>query len=163
VQIGAMALAAAILALVVNEAIRAFASSRRDDVLRALSQAGLGDVRRFMADVTEHSQLQGTTLIEGEQLADFDAQQLAAAFAVTPVMDRRDIAQLPDEARQQLESLFTTYDATHLLLVSAQPLRIAAATLAAVGSNAALKTELALVQRMAMLVSQQEARADGAQ
>jgi hypothetical protein len=163
VQIGAMALAAAILALVVNEAIRAFASSRRDDVLRALGQAGLGDVRRFMADVTEHSQLQGTTLIEGEELADFDGQQLAAAFAMTPVMDCRDIAQLPDEARQQLESLFTTYDATHLLLVSVQPLRIAAATLAAVGSNAALKTELALVQRMAMLVSQQEARADGAQ
>lgn len=160
-QASAMALAAAILGLVVNEAVRAFASSRRDDVLRALAQANLADVHQFMADVTDRSQLSGTTIVEGEDLTDFDQPALAAAFAQHPVMDRRDLARLADETRQQLESLFTTYDATHLLLLSPTPLRLAAATLAAVGSNSALKTELAVVQRMAALVSARKGTTNG--
>lgn len=160
-QGGAMALAAAILALVVNEAVRAFASSRRDDVLRALAHADLGDVHRFMAELTRQSQLSGTTVIEGDNLADFDQPAVAAAFALYPVMDRGDLPGLADDTRQQLESLFTTYDATHLLLLSSAPLRLAAATLAALGSNSALKTELALVQRMAALVSAREGATDG--
>lgn len=161
VQVGAMALCAAILVLVVNEASRAFAASRRDDVLNALATADMSNASRFMASVTEHSQLEGTTLIEGEALRDFDASALATALATTPVMDRGDLQGVPDDTRQQLESLFHTYDATHLLLISPRPLRLAAATLAAVGSSAALKTELAVMQRLALLISQQETRADG--
>lgn len=156
-QVGAMALATTILALVVNEAVHAFTTSRRDDVLRALAQADLTDVHRFMADLTDRSQLSGTTIIAGEDLADFDRAALAAAFARHSVMDQRDLEGFSEETRQQLESLFVTYDATHLLLLSTTPLRIAAATLAAVGSVSALKTELAVVQRMATLVSAHEA------
>jgi len=152
-QAGAMALATAILALVVNEAIHAFTTSRRDDVLRALAQADLTDIRRFMAELTDRSQLSGTTIIADESLADFDRDTLASAFTRHSVMDRRDLEGFAEETRQQLESLFITHDATHLMLLSARPLRIAAMTLAAVGSVSALKTELAVVQRMAALVS----------
>lgn len=161
VEAGAMAVGTATLALVVNEAVRAFANSRRDDVLRALARADLSDGRRFMAEITDHTQLSGTTIVEGPQLADFDQQALAAAFVSHPVMDAREVAGFADETRQQLESLFTTYDATHVLLLSTAPLRLAAATLATVGSTSALKTELAVVQRMAALVSAREGTTNG--
>jgi hypothetical protein len=157
-----MVLCTALLVLVVNEASRAFAASRRDDVLHALATADMSNASRFMASVTDHSQLEGTTLIEGEALRDFDAGALATAFTAKPVMDRGDLDGAADDTRQQLESLFLTYDATHLLLVSPRPLRLAAATLATVGSSSAVKTELAVLQRMALLVSQREAGADGA-
>jgi hypothetical protein len=156
-----MALAAAILGLVVNEAVRAFASTRRDDMLRALASADTTDLSRFIAGLTDHTALGGTTIVEGPNLVDFDRHALAAAFARHPVMDRRDVETFVHETRQQLESLFTTYDATHVLLLSAVPLRLAAATLAAVGSTSALKTELAVVQRMAALVSVRQETPDG--
>ena len=163
VQVGAMAMSGAILALVCNEAVRAFADSRRDDLLKALTAADATDTKRFMAALTRHSPLQGTTLIDGASLRDFNAAELIDAFAQKPVIDRRDIEGFPENTRQQLDSLLVTYEATHLLLVTASPsLRLAAAKLATVGNNAALKTELALVQRMAELVSRQEAKSDGA-
>jgi hypothetical protein len=148
-----MALCAGILALVLNEAVRAFAEGRRDDVLKALAAADTGDIRRFIATVAEGSPLQGSTLLDDDELVDFDATALRAAFASRPVLGRRDLPDFPDDTRQQLDSLFATYDATHLLVLSATPLILAATTIPAVGRNSAIETELALVQRMAMLVS----------
>jgi hypothetical protein len=153
IQVSAMALCTGILALVLNEAARAFAESRRDDVLKALATADTSDIRRFIATVAEGSPLHGSTLLGSEELADFDAVALRAAFARRPVLGRRDLPAFLDDTRQQLDSLFTTYDATHLIVLSATPLLLAAATIPSVGRNSAVETELALLQRMAMLVS----------
>lgn len=156
-QVSAMALCAGILALVLNEAMRAFAESRRDDVLRALAAADTTDVRAFMTSVAEASPLQGSTLLDDNELTDFDASDLRTAFAGKPVLSRRDLPLFADETRQQLDSLFVTYDATHLILLSVTPLILVATTLPSVGRNSAVETELALVQRMALLVSAREA------
>jgi hypothetical protein len=156
VQVAVMTLCAGILVLVLNEAVRAFAQSRRDDVLKALTLADTKDVRSFIASVAAGTQLQGTEIIDSEALKDFDLAALGAAFGKEPVMDRGDLEHRADDVRQQLDSLFVTYDATHLMALSSNPLLLAAATLSTVGSTAALKTELALVQRMATLVSRQE-------
>ena len=153
VQVAAMALCTGILALVLNEAVRAFAEGRRDDVLKALVAADTSDVRAFIASVAEGSPLQGSRVLNDDELAEFDSTALRAAFATRPVIGRRDLPGFPDDTRQQLDSLFTTYDATHLLALSTDPLILGAATLPSVGRNSAVETELALVQRMAMLVS----------
>lgn len=153
IQVSAMALCAGILALVLNEAMRAFAEGRRDDVLKALAAADITDVRAFMTSVAEASPLEGSTLLDDDELTDFDAAALRTAFATRPVLSRRDLPQFADAVSQQLDSLFTTYDATHLILLSATPLILVATTLPSVGRNSAVETELALVQRMAMLVS----------
>jgi hypothetical protein len=158
VQVSAMALCTGILALVLNEAMRAFAEGRRDDVLKALAGADTTDVRAFMTSVADASPLEGSTLLDDDELTDFDATALHAAFAAKPVLGRRDLPQFADEVRQQLDSLFVTYDATHLILLSARPLILVATTLPSVGRNSAVETELALVQRMAMLVSTREAK-----
>lgn len=156
-QVSAMALCAGILALVLNEAMRAFAESRRDDVLKALAVADTRDVRAFMTSVADASPLQGSTLLDEDELADFDAATLRTALARKPVLSRRDLSLFADDVSQQLDSLFVTYDATHLIMLSASPLVLVATTLPSVGRNSAVETELALVQRMAMLVSTQEA------
>jgi hypothetical protein len=148
IQVSAMALCTGILALVLNEAVRAFAESRRDDMLKALVSADTGDVSRFIAGVAE-----GWRVLDDDALTDFDAAALRAAFAAKPVLSRRDLPAFLDDTRQQLDSLLTTYDATHLIALSATPLLLAAATIPSVGRNSAIETELALVQRMAMLVS----------
>jgi hypothetical protein len=153
IQVAAMALCTGILALVLNEAVRAFAESRRDDVLKALVAADTSDIRHFIASVAEGSPLQGSRVLDDDELADFDATALRAAFADKPVIGRRDLPRFADDTRQQLDSLFTTYDATHLLALSTDPLILSATTLPSVGRNSAIETELALVQRMAMLVS----------
>ena len=160
VQVTAMALCTGILALVLNEAVRAFAETRRDDILKALVTADTSNVRRFIATLAEGSPLQGSTLLDDSELTDFDAIALRDAFATKPVLSRRDIPGFTDDTRQQLDSLFTTYDATHLIALSADPLLLAAATIPSVGRSSAIETELALVQRMAMLVSNRE-RANG--
>jgi hypothetical protein len=153
VQVSAMALCAGILGLVLNETVRAFAESRRDDTLRALVSADTTDVRTFITAVAEASPLQGSTLIDDDDLTDFDAAALRAAFATRPVIGRRNLPLFPDDTRQQLDSLFATYDATHLMMLSAMPLILVATTLPSVGRSSAVDTELALVQRMAMLVA----------
>ncbi|UJW84123.1 hypothetical protein [Devosia sp. SL43] len=158
VQVSAMALCTGILALVLNEAMRAFAEGRRDDVLKALAAADTSDVRAFMTSVADASPLEGSTLLDDDELSDFDATALRAAFASKPVLSRRDLPLFADDVRQQLDSLFITYDATHLILLSDTPLILVATTLPSVGRNSAVETELALVQRMAMLVSTREAR-----
>jgi len=160
IQVSAMTLCAGILALVLNEAMRAFAESRRDDVLKALAAADVSNVRAFMKSVAEASPLQGSTVLDANHLTDFDIGALGTAFAAKPVLSRRDLLLFPDDTRQQLDSLFVTYDATHLILLSAAPLMLVATTLPSVGSTAAVETELALVQRMAQLVSTRGA-ADG--
>jgi hypothetical protein len=148
IQVSAMALCTGILALVLNEAVRAFAESRRDDVLKALVSADTSDISRFIAGVAE-----GWRVLDDDALTDFDTAALRAAFAAKPVLSRRDHPAFLDDTRQQLDSLLTTYDATHLIALSATPLLLAAATIPSVGRNSAVETELALVQRMAMLVS----------
>lgn len=160
IQVAAMALCTGILALVLNEAVRAFAESRRDDVLKALVAADTTDIRHFITSVAEGSPLQGSRVLDDDELADFDATALRAAFADKPVIGRRDLPRFADDTRQQLDSLFTTYDATHLLALSTDPLILGATTLPSVGRNSAVETELALVQRMAMLVSTRRS-ADG--
>jgi hypothetical protein len=148
IQVSAMALCTGILALVLNEAVRAFAESRRDDVLKALVSADTSDISRFIAGVAE-----GWRVLDDDALTYFDATALRTAFAAKPVLSRSDLPAFLDDTRQQLDSLLTTYDATHLIALSATPLLLAAATIPSVGRNSAIETELALVQRMAMLVS----------
>jgi hypothetical protein len=152
IQVSAMALCTGILALVLNEAVRAFAETRRDDMLKALAGADTTDIVAFIGSVAQGSPLQGSRVIDDDELVDFDAAALRSAFAAKPVLSRRDLPGFADDTRQQLDSLLTTYDATHLIALSPAPL-ILAATIPSVGRNSAIETELALVQAMAMLVS----------
>lgn len=162
IQISAMVLCTGILTLLLYEAMRAFAESRRDDVLKALVHADTSTVHNFIASVAAHSPLRGATIIEGAQLADFDSAELRASFVVKPVLSRSDLTAMPENTRQQFDSLFMTYDATNLILLSADPLIIAAAALPALGNRAAVETELGLLQRMAALIATKQERPDGA-
>lgn len=157
VQVAAMTLCTGILALVLNEAMRAFAEARRDDVLKALAAADTSTVRAFMTSVANASPLAGSTVLDEDELADFDQAILRSVFTTRPVISRRDLPRIVDEARQQLDSLFITHDATHLLMLSTRPLILVATTLPSVGRNSAVETELALLQRIAILISSREA------
>ncbi|WP_196258162.1 hypothetical protein [Pelagibacterium limicola] len=160
VQISAMALCTGILALVLNETVGAFAVTRRNDILIALAAADTTSVRAFITSVTAASALGGSTLLDEKELTQFDMTILRSAFATHPVLRRRDLVLLEEEARQQLDSLFATHDATHLLMLSADPLLLVASAMPSVGRSSAVETELALVQRMATLVPNREI-ADG--
>lgn len=156
VQLSAMTLCTGILALVLNETVNAFAVTRRNDIMLALTVADTTSVRAFITSVAATSLLDGSTILDENELAQFDVPTLRAAFAARPVLRPRDTAALPDDARQQFDSLFVTHDATHLLMLAANPLLVMATTLPSVGRNSAVETELALVQRMADLISKHE-------
>jgi len=156
VQLSAMTLCTGILALVLNEAVNAFAVTRRNDIMIALAAADTASVRSFITSVAATSPLEGSTLLDEAELGQYDLPTLRSAFATRPVLRPRDIVLLPDEARQQFDSLFVTHDATHLMLLSAEPLLIMATTLPSVGRSSAVETELALVQRMASLIPTSE-------
>lgn len=161
IQLSAMALCACILALVLNEAVNALAVTRRNDIMIALAAADASSANAFITSIAATSPLEGSTILDESELDQFDIPTLRAAFDIRPVLRSTDIAALPDDARQQFESLFVTHDATHLLMLAASPLRIMATTLPSVGRSSAVETELALVQRMASLISSREA-VDGA-
>ncbi|WEK06565.1 MAG: hypothetical protein P0Y65_10075 [Candidatus Devosia phytovorans] len=156
VQLSAMTLCTGILALVLNETVNAFAVTRRNDIMLALTTADTSSVRAFITSVAAASPLDGSTILDESELAQFDVPTLRAAFARQPVLRPRDIAMLPEDARQQFDSLLITHDATHLLMLAAHPLLVMATTLPSVGRSSAIETELALVQRMASLISRRE-------
>jgi hypothetical protein len=157
-------LAALLLALLLSAAVALSAHQRAmgeaDGFASALADADTTSLDAFLDSLAGQPLLAGLRIAEGAQLADYDEAGLTAAMAVRAVWSRGALSEAgdatPQRARDELADLMDRADASHAVMISRSPLRIAAFTLPGVGSARETETDLALFHKLAVIASREQ-------
>ncbi|WP_136440539.1 hypothetical protein [Pacificoceanicola onchidii] len=151
VQVVAITLAAAMLALVFVAAKRARRQAR-GALLAKLSQA------QTLGDLVKTFEAAGMTRLEGASLTDFDAR-FRAYLNETGLLRAQDVPTIADASlKEQANWLFTKFGATHAFLLSESPFQIMALTVPGLAQSERQEQEFRLARRMAVLLKDNEAR-----
>jgi len=125
----------------------------------ALARADTSSLDGFLETLASQPLLAGLRLAEGPLLADYDAAGLGVALASRAVWTRAALSEpwrdADPRARDELDDLMARTDATHAVMVSPAPLRIALLTLPGVGPADDAETDLALFHKLAVLAAQE--------
>ncbi|MBZ9676258.1 hypothetical protein [Mesorhizobium sp. ES1-1] len=154
-------LSATLLAVIYNDSVSLGAEQRRDSLLRHMAEGDLTDSAGFLRGLQHHMLVDGALILPAAELGDFDLKALARALQQVPVLtlaNAQPDARFDQDIREQLAWLFEKYEATHVLLATLEPLSVVALNMPALASSPGVKMELRAVQRMAMLISQREAK-----
>lgn len=157
-QAMAVVLSASLLAAVYNDSLPIGSDERRDSLLRHLAKGDISSSERFLRALQDHPLLKGALLLRSADLDDFDMMLLKQLFADEAVRAGTEpLPEQPAEQREQLNWLFEKFEATHILLVREEPFTLLAMTMPQLTETPGALTELQAVQRMAILISRQEA------
>ena len=113
---------------------------------------GALDVASFEAALRSDPILQDARILAGPDLRDVEDAALAALLATRPVLRRREAPwRLPVTADgvERAMSLMLTHEATHLMRLSAAPLRLAAFAVPAIADDPRTELEIVVAQRLA--------------
>jgi len=156
VRLGAIVLAALLAVSAILDARRKTDRSARGFSL-ALAGADTSSLDAFLGSLADQPLLDGLRLAQGGLLADYDQGALASAMARraiwTPAALRDSPTPIGTRARDELSDLMARTDATHALLISAAPLRIALLTLPAAGPTDEAAADLALFRKLAAMAA----------
>ena len=142
-------------AMLLGRLVLALADAREsagDDLTAALARARTDDVETFLTDLRDHPAVRDARLLGPGDLADLDAERLAAAFDALPVRRKGQGA--------QLDFLLDSHGATHAFRVRRVPPLVAVLRLSEMDVSGAPERDLALVQRMAEAVAGRSTRRD---
>jgi hypothetical protein len=156
VRLGAVLLALLLAASAVIAAGHRGLRARSDSLGAALAAADCSSLDAFLGCVSDQPLLAGLRIAEGPLLAEYDAPGLAQAMAARAAWTQGALATeaaMPGRARDELADLLATAEATHALMVSASPLRIALLTLPGVGPSDDAETSLALFGKLAAIAA----------
>jgi hypothetical protein len=150
-RLAAVLLAVLLAAAAVVSAVRVRSGHRETEFALALARADTTRLDRFLDGVADQPLLSGLRLAEGTQLSDYDTEGLAAAVAARTVWTPAALgtAAIAVRAREELADLLARHDATHAVVVSEAPLRIALLTLPDGGAPDAVEAQLALFGKLA--------------
>jgi hypothetical protein len=155
-RLGAIVLAALLAVSAVLDARRRTSRSVRDFAL-ALAETDTTSLNAFLSGLADQPLLAGLRLAEGAQLAEYDQPALGAAMAPravwTPAALREAHTPMAPRACDELGDLMARTEATHALLISAAPLRIALLTLPGAGATDDAAADLALFRKLAALAA----------
>ena len=160
VQAVAVVLSASLAAAIYVDSASLRNEERRDSLLRHLAHGDISDTKAFLRGLQNHVLVNGALALGDAELKEFDTRILTRLFADDPVRSAGNIklaANLDEDAREQLSFLFEQYEATHAMLVATAPLSIVVLSMPSIGAAPGAETELRAVQRMALLISEQEA------
>ncbi|HXQ46228.1 MAG TPA: hypothetical protein VN806_06400, partial [Caulobacteraceae bacterium] len=121
----------------------------------ALAAGDVSSLDAFLGCVSEQPLLAGLRIADGPVLAEYDAVGMAAAMAGRAIWTRAALPDLamPDRARDELADLLESAEATHALMVSPSPLRIALLTLPGVPPSDDAETNLELFRKLAAIAA----------
>jgi len=121
----------------------------------ALAAADVSSLDAFLGCVSEQPLLAGLRIADGPVLAEYDEAGMAAAMASRAIWTRAVLTDLamPDRARDELADLLESAEATHALMVSPSPLRIALLTLPGVPPSDDAETNLELFRKLAAIAA----------
>jgi hypothetical protein len=124
---------------------------------RALTEADTASLDGFLNSLADQPLLAGLRLAEGAQLAEYDEASLGTALAARPVWTQavlRDAeTPAPVRAREELGDLMTRTEATHAVMISRAPLRIALLILPGGSQSDDAETDLALFGKLAAMAA----------
>lgn len=124
---------------------------------RALTKADTASLDAFLNSLADQPLLAGLRLAEGAQLAEYDEASLGTALAARPVWTQavlRDAeTPAPVRAREELGDLMTRTEATHAVMISRTPLRIALLILPGGSQSDDAETDLALFGKLAAMAA----------
>lgn len=130
---------------------------------QALVDADVSSLRAFLATVSNVAPLQGLVLAEGDDLVAYSSDRLLEAFGqdTTAVLAplERDSGEAGREGREQMIDLLHRHAASHAVLISVQPLRIALVALAGSALQEEDERSLDLFQKLAALIAKRDAGA----
>jgi hypothetical protein len=158
VQAIAIVICACLLGVIWKDSITLQAEQRRQTLIRHLAEARIDDPLLFLQDLQHHPLVEGAVLLEEADLGDFDLAALRRLFEARPIIRVADFQTLPEPDREQASWLLETYEATHAMLLSEAPFRLAALTMPSVAATPGAEMELKAVQRMANLIAKTQAR-----
>jgi hypothetical protein len=151
VRFSAIAVAGVLCIGLMVDALRAVYDSRAPGIVGAIS-SGKGETRTALLDeLQQHPLFAGAKRLKTGDLAMFDPD------IIGPVLAKRSVLRIGDwpwamperdPAAERLLSLLRTYGATHLIVLSGQPLDIVLVQVPLQASDPATETALALVRRL---------------
>lgn len=152
----AVILAAVLVAVLFIEAQTLRSEEQSQTLLRHLAEDRSRDALGFLRGLQAHPLVEGAVLIDAKQLTDLDAVVLAHIFTVRPVLRRADPLFKDGAEGDHIAHLFGMFDASHILLADDAPLTLVALSMPALTTSPRAELELAAVQRMARLMSQNQ-------
>jgi hypothetical protein len=146
--------AAALLGVIWKDSIGLRTEQRRQSLIRHLAEDRIDDTLGFLKELQNHPLVEGALLLEEEELADLDLSGLKRLLTARPLLRATETSDLPQTDAEQLAWLTEKYEATHVMLVSRNPFRLIALNMPSVSASPGAETELKVVQRMALLISE---------
>ena len=132
------------------------ASPAAQNLIRALADADMTSLDAFLNGLANQPLLAGLRVAQGAVLAEYDSDALGTAMASRAVWTRGHADEaISARAREELADLMARIDATHAVLISKSPLRIALLALPDVGTNDGAQTSLALFHKLAGVAARQ--------
>lgn len=154
-QTGAIALASLLLVVIYNDAVALRFSKRRAGLLRHMSEGDISSSQAFLTGLQRHELVEGALILEEEELVDFDITLLRQGFEQNPVAKfSKPSHEKPSLKNEQIDYLFTRYEASHIILASSTPLVLVALNMPGLAASPGAEIELKAVQRMAFLISE---------
>ncbi|MEW9617563.1 hypothetical protein AB3G45_27530 [Shinella sp. S4-D37] len=152
--------AAVLLGVIWKDGIGLGTEQRRRSLIRHLAEDRIDDTLAFLRELQNHPLVEGALLLEEAELADLDLAGLKRLLAARPLLRATQAAELAETDAEQLAWLTEKYEATHVMLVSRKPFRLIALNMPSVSATPGAETELKVVQRMALLISERAAERD---
>jgi hypothetical protein len=161
-RLGAILLSLLLTANAVSNLRDGGASPEAQRLARSLANADTTSLDGFLNSLADQPLLAGLRIAEGALLEEYNTPALASAMSAEAVWTRVRASdreeRIGDHAREELIDLMTRTEATHALLISRDPLRIALLTLPGVGSNDGSDVSLALFRKLSGVAASNEPR-----
>lgn len=154
VRAASVILSAALLGVIWKDSLSLRTEQRRQSLIRHLAEDRIDDTLGFLNELQNHPLVDGALLLGEDELSDLDLPVIKALFAARPLMRAAETGSLSQSDAEQLAWLLEKYEATHVMLVSNRPFRLIALNMPSVTATPGTETELKVVQRMAMLISE---------
>jgi hypothetical protein len=149
----AVILSAVMVAVLFIEAQTLRSEEQSQTLLRHLAEDRSRDTLGLLRGLQAHPLVDGAALIDVPQLADFDPAVLRHIFTVRPVLRRADPPLIDGAQADHISHLFRLFDASHILLADDAPMTLVALSMPSLATSPRAELELAVVQRMAWLMS----------
>lgn len=125
----------------------------RQTLWRAFALAPSNSLEAFLDTILSAEEFASAQVLQDQRLTDYDHDRLRAAFALEPVINASGIRKRTEPEFQQLAVIFAQYQATHAVLLRANPLAILLVNMPRVGAGLEVDDQLAIVARLATQIA----------
>lgn len=142
--------AALVLVLRIVQYVRELREARlRTSFWRAVAEAPADNLDAFLDRMLDAPELRRAHLLEGSALAGYDQAALLRGFDQGPVLAIAEARAWGAGALEQLNMLFDEQEATHVILVTGEPLRLLFVNLPRIGAGPDVDLQLQLLAKLA--------------